>query len=98
FIMFILLGSTNVINVIFSLDISTKQIIILAAILLVYLFTIDNVFEIACELLVGKNMASILVMLLIRIFVFYLIMLLIGSNQKSGFTMAIGVAMLIALL
>lgn len=98
FIVVVLLGSTNVINLIFSLDISTKQIIYLAIALFIYLFTLDNIFQMVGELLIGKGIGSIVLMLLIRTFAFYLLMLFIGLNQTSGFTMAIGVAIIIALM
>ncbi|WP_087974991.1 hypothetical protein [Oceanobacillus rekensis] len=43
--LFVLLGSTNTVNMIFSLNISTKQLVILAISFFVYLFTIDNIIE-----------------------------------------------------
>lgn len=97
-ITFVLLGSTNVINLIFSLDIGTKQIIILAVVLLVYLFSLDNLFEIFAKLIIGSDFLNILFMLFIRIFVFYFITLMVGLDQTRGMVMAAGVAVMIALL
>lgn len=53
----LLLGSTNVINIIFSLHLSTNEIAIFAILLMIYLFTIDSIIEMILKQIVGKNMS-----------------------------------------
>lgn len=97
-ILFILLGSANTFNMIFSLDISTNQLIVLAISLLIYLFTIDSIIEIIMKYILGKNIFFYSILLLIRIFAFYVIGRLIGLNETVSITVAAGVTFIILLI
>jgi|SRR5690625_2423371 len=99
FIIFVLLGSTSAVNVIFSLEISRNQLIILAISLFIYLFSIDSIIEIIVEYIVGKNNTFYFsILLLIRIVAFYLIGFFIGLSQSNSFTMAVGITVIIFLI
>lgn len=54
-ILFVLLGSVATVNMLFLLQISTKQLILISISLLVYLFSIDSMIEIAIKHILGKN-------------------------------------------
>lgn len=96
-ILFALLGSTVSVNMLFALHISTKQLILLAISLLVYLFSIDSIIEVIVKHIVGKNILYFIIVLLIRLLVFYAIGLAFGLEQTSSFTIATGVAIIILL-
>src|SRR5690625_4900817 len=57
FFLFALIGSTNIINTVFSLELSLNTLIILSIIFLLYLFTLDYIIELSIEILLGKNNA-----------------------------------------
>lgn len=97
FFLFVLVGSTNAINILFSLDINTNQVIFLAIALLVYLFSIDNIIEIVVKYIVGQRIFYFLIMMLIRILASYAIGLFIGLNQNNSLTIAVGVSLIIFL-
>lgn len=94
-IIFVLLGSTNVVNFLFSLNISMNKLIIMAISLCVYLLSIDGIIEIAVKLIVGENIFCFIIMSLIHILAFYMIGLVIGLSQLNSFIIASGVALII---
>lgn len=97
-ILFVLIGSVSSIKLLFSLDISTSQLILLAISLFIYLFTLDNLVETFLRYLIGKKILNYVMLLLIRILVFYLIGLAIGLKETNSFTIAAGVAIIICLI
>lgn len=97
-VLFALIGSTNTVNMIFSLNLSMKQLIILAVSFLVYLFTIDSIIEMVVKHILGKGMFYYSAVLLIRIGAFYVIGEVVDLNQKVSLTIAIGVAIIILLI
>ena len=97
FFLFVLLGSTNAINTLFSLQISTKQVVFLAISLLVYLFSIDSIIEIVVKHIVGQRVFYFFIMMLIRILASYAIGLFIGLNQNNSLIIAAGVSLIIFL-
>ncbi|WP_240377166.1 hypothetical protein [Bacillus piscicola] len=97
-IVFALLGSAHAVNMIFSLQVSTSQLIVLAVSFFVYLFTVDSVIEIIVEYIIGKNIVSNLTMLLIRIGVFYLIGAFAGLDQTVNITIAAGIGLIILIV
>ncbi|MGY0691863.1 hypothetical protein ACW2QC_03610 [Virgibacillus sp. FSP13] len=96
--LFVLLGSANTVTMIFSLHISTNQLIILAISFFVYLFTIDSVIERIVKYILGRNKFNYVVLLLIRIIGFYLIGKISGLNQTVSITIAVGVAFITLLI
>lgn len=97
-ILFVVLGSANTVNMIFSLNISLNQLIVLAISFMIYLFTIDSILEIAVKHILGKNIFYYSVILLIRIGVFYMIGELVGLTQTVSVTFSTGVAFIILLI
>lgn len=98
FFLFVFLGSTTTINLLFSLNISTDQLIILAITLLVYLFSIDSILEKLVEFIIGKNLFYYLILMVLRIMATYTLALIIGLDGKNGFAIATGVSLIIFLL
>lgn len=94
----LLLGSTNVINIIFSLHLSTNEIAIFAILLMIYLFTIDSIIEMILKQIVGKNMSYFFILLLIRILAMYAIGLAINFTQSNSFIISLGVALIIYII
>jgi len=93
--LFILLGSANIVSTVFSLQISGKQLIILAVSLLIYLFTVDSIIEMILKQLLSKPVQLHILMLLVRIFAFHWIGQTIGIPQQSSFILAAGLAFVI---
>ncbi|WP_010096697.1 hypothetical protein [Ornithinibacillus scapharcae] len=98
FVLFTILGSANLIDMVFSLDLEINQLVILAISILVYLFTVDSIVEIVVEYIVGKKVMYSIVMLLSRIFAFYWIGLIVGFSQLNTFITATGIAVIISIL
>ena|SRR5690625_919689 len=95
---FMLLGSTNAVNLLFSLDLNMKQLVILTISFFVYLFFIDGIIETSIKIIVGENSYLFILQFLIHIFTFYIIGLLVQVKQTSNFMIAIGVSLMILLL
>ena len=95
---FALIGSTNMVNIIFSLGISTNQLMILAISFFVYLFILDDIIEIIVEHIVGKNIFYSIVLVLTRIGIFYVIGNIVGLTQTVSITIAIGVTFITFLI
>lgn len=98
FIIFVLLGSTNVVNMLFSLQIGVNEIIIFVIGLLVYLFSLDSLIELIVKQIVGKNMFYFILLFLIRTLASYAIGLLIDLDQTNSFIIGAGVAFMIGLV
>lgn len=94
-VLFVILGSADTVNMIFSLNISLNQLIVLAISFLVYLFTVDSIIEIVVKHILGKNIFYYSVILLIRIGIFYVIGDWIGLTQTVSGTVATGVTFII---
>src|SRR5699024_3665577 len=97
-ILFIVLGSANTVNMVFSLNISLNLLIVLSFSLLVYLFTVDSIVEIAVKHILGQNTFYYSVILLIRIGVFYMIGELVDLTQTVSVTFSTGMAFIILLI
>jgi len=97
-ILFVILGSANTVNMLFSLHISLNQLVVLAISFLVYLFTIDSIVEIVVKHIVGKGIFYYTVILLIRIGVFYIIGNWVGLIHTVNVTFSTGVALIILLI
>lgn len=95
---FLLLGSIKMTNTLFDLDLTIKQVGFIFIGYLIFLFTIDNVIELVVKVIVGKNIANPILLLLIRIFALHMIGLFIGIHQTSSFLVATVVALFIFLI
>lgn len=94
-ILFVLLGSAMTVNLVFSLNISLHQLIILAISYLAYLFTVDSVVEMVVKHILRKNIMYYIVILLLRVGVFFVIGDLIDLTQIVNITVSIGIALMI---
>lgn len=97
-ILFVLLGSTTAINMMFTLEIDMKQLILLAVFLLIYLFSIDSIIESVIKYIVRVNIFFYIILLLIRILVIYIIGLALGLDQTTSFIIASGVSLIVLIL
>ncbi|MBO0992552.1 hypothetical protein [Bacillus sp. SD088] len=97
-VLFVLLSSTSAVNMLFSLQISTKQLIILVISFIIYWFSLDSLIEIIVKHIVGKNPFYYILLLCIRIFAAYTIGLFIGLNQLNNFAIATGATMIVLLI
>lgn len=95
FFLFLIMGSTNFIDKIFSLNIDTNQLIVIGISFLIYLLTIDNVFEKVFEYLLGENINAILSLALSRVAAFYIIGIIIQLNEAVIITISIGVSLIL---
>jgi hypothetical protein len=96
--LFVLLGTTNTVNMIFSLDLSVDELMTLAISIFVYLFTIDSVIEIILKYVMGKNIVYYCLLLFVRIGIFYVIGIIIGISQSANLAAATGVALIVLLI
>src|SRR5690625_3738981 len=97
-ILFVILGSANTVNMLFSLHISLNQLVVLAISFFVYLFTIDSIVEIVVKHIVGKNIFYYSVILFTRIGIFYIIGNLVGLIHRVNVIFSTGVALIILLI
>lgn len=98
-VIFALLGSANIVNMIFSLNISKNQLAILAISFFVYLFTLDSIIEFTVKYIIGKNIFYMIVLVSIRIGTFYLMGKIITDlEQIICITIAVGVAFILMLI
>ncbi|RLL48488.1 hypothetical protein D8M04_04320 [Oceanobacillus piezotolerans] len=95
FSLFLIMGSTSIIDTIFSLNINTNQLIVIGISFLIYLMTIDNIFETLFEYLWGKNIYAVLSTALSRVGAFYIIGILIKLNDVINVTISVGVSLIL---
>ena len=60
FFLFLIIGSTSVIDTLFALNINTNQLITVGISFLIYWLTVDNIIEKFFEYLLGENTYAIL--------------------------------------
>lgn len=96
-IIFVLLGATNAVNMLFALQLNMNQLMLFAIILCGYLLLIDSFIEIVLKAIVGREFGSFIIILLIRVLIFYMVGLAINLNQTNSFIIATGLAVIIAL-
>lgn len=94
--LFALLGSVNIVNELFSLEVDLNQLIILSIAFLFYLFTVDHIVEMIVKNVIGKNLFYYIVTLLSRVIIFVIISAIIGLNDKVSVTLALGVAFIVS--
>ena len=98
FSIFAVLGTTNIVNLIFSLNMNTNQIIALTISFFVYLFILDDIIGFILEYIFGKNIIYSTVLTFIRIGIFHIIGYFVGLSHTVSFTIATGVAFITLLL
>ena len=95
---FAVLGTTNLVNIIFSLNIDTNQLIALTISFFVYLFVLDDVIGFIVKYIFGKNIIYMTILTLIRIGIFHIIGYFVGLSHTTSLTIAIGVAFITLLI
>ncbi|SES44942.1 hypothetical protein [Psychrobacillus sp. OK032] len=95
FFLFLILGSANVIDTIFSLHINTNHLIVIGISFLIYWITIDNIFEKFFEYLWGENIYAVLSVALSRVASFYIIGIIIKLNEVTNMSISIGVSLIL---
>ncbi|WP_066192144.1 MULTISPECIES: hypothetical protein [Gracilibacillus] len=94
---FVIFGSTSLINQLFSLEIPTSQLIMLAIGILVYLFTLDSIIEIFIKYIFRKPLLVHLMMGVIRIGLFYIVSGMVGLPDHMSLILAVGVSVIVLL-
>ncbi|MFP3919138.1 hypothetical protein U5N28_15145, partial [Lysinibacillus telephonicus] len=85
-------------DTLFSLNITTNQLIVIGIFFLIYWLTIDNIFEKLFEYLFGENIYAILSVALTRIAAFYIIGIIISLNNSVNITISIGVSIILLVI
>lgn len=93
--LFLLIGSTNVIDTLFSLDISTNHLVVISISFLIYWLTIDNILEKTFNDLMDETIYALLFLLSTRVISFYIIGLIIKLSEVMNLTISIGVAIIL---
>ncbi|MCM3584705.1 hypothetical protein M3182_02965 [Mesobacillus maritimus] len=94
-ILFAIFGSTSLVNSLFSLHISTNQLVVVTIAFFIYLFTLDNLLEWIVKWIIGKNLFYTSLLAFLRIGIFYAIANLVGLTQNVSITIAAGVAFIL---
>jgi hypothetical protein len=98
FFLFLIIGSTSVIDTIFSLNINTNQLITIGISFLIYWLTVDNIIEKFFEYLFGKNIYAIFSLAVARMAAFYLIGIILNLNDTINMTISIGVSLILLVI
>jgi len=94
-ILFAIFGSTSLVNSLFSLHISTNQLVVVTIAFFIYLFTLDNLLEWIVKWIISKNLFYTSLLAFLRIGIFYAIANLVGLTQNVSITIAAGVAFIL---
>ena len=95
FVLFVIIGSTSVVNKVFSLSLTTNQLVTIGISIFIYSLTLDNVLEKVFEYLFNKSMLAIVVLTLSRIVSFYIIGFLLKLNETTNITISVGVSLIL---
>lgn len=98
FFLFILIGSTTVIDTLFSLDITTNQLIVIGISFLVYWLSIDSIFEKVFESFMGETLYTALSLAITRVAAFYIIGILMKLDQYTNLSISIGVSVILFII
>ena len=98
FFLFLIIGSTSVVDTLFSLNINTNQLITIGISFLIYWLTVDNIIEKFFEYLLGENTYAILSLALARMAAFYIIGIIINLNTTINMTISIGVSLILLVI
>ena len=97
FLLFLIIGSTSIIDSLFSLNINMNQIIIISISIFIYWITLDNIFENLFEYIFGKNLFALLFLALARITAFYIMGNILKLDETINMTISIGVSLILLL-
>lgn len=95
---FVFLGSTTAVNVIFSLNLSRSSLILVAVILFIYYFTIDSLVEGLIKYLLGKRLPYFIVLFLVRVLAFYMICLALDLEETKSLLIASTCSLIITII
>ncbi|MEK9197187.1 hypothetical protein SFC08_09520 [Lysinibacillus halotolerans] len=98
FFLFILIGSTTVIDTLFSLDITTNQLIVIGISFLIYWLSIDSIFEKVFEYFMGETVYTALSLAITRVAAFYIIGILMKLDQYTNLSISIGVSVILFII
>lgn len=98
FLFLLLFGAVNTVNMAFTFNINTKQLLTLTIAFFVYLYTIDSLVDIILKGIGGKNWPMHGLLILSRIAAFYVIGEWIGFSVMISLSIAIGVAVIILIM
>ncbi|MDV2583329.1 hypothetical protein [Alkalibacillus haloalkaliphilus] len=95
---FAIIGSVSLIDIMFSLNLSTSQLVILGVIFIIYLYTLDSLFELTLKNFIKQVLLYTLLIFLVRVGAFYIIGSIIGLPKQTGLAIAIGVSVTVLLI
>lgn len=94
----VLLGTLNVANVMFSIDVWASKLIVLTVCYFIYLFTIESVPETIINFLISIKLFQQILLALVRILVFGMIAALVGLNYEQSLLIATGSAIVLLII
>lgn len=94
FFLFLIIGSTSVLDRVFSLDITNKQLVLIGITYFLYYFTLDNLFVFLFEYLFGDSIYALVSLTLSRMAAFYIIGILIDLNNDINSAVSIGLSLI----
>ncbi|MFL0507177.1 hypothetical protein ACH0B5_15665 [Ureibacillus sp. 179-F W5.1 NHS] len=98
FFLFLLIGSTSVIDTLFSLNIATNQLIVIGISFLVYWLTLDSIFEKVFEFFMGETLYTAFSLAITRVAAFYIIGVLMRLDEHIDLTISIGVSVILLII
>ncbi|GAA0453497.1 hypothetical protein [Alkalibacillus silvisoli] len=95
---FAIIGSVSLVDMMFSFNLSTNQLVVLGITFIIYLFTLDSLIEMLVKYFINPIVLYALVISLIRIGVFYIIGSVMDLQQRTGLAIAVGVSATVLLI
>ena len=95
---FAVLGSTNLVNIIFSLNMDTNQLIALTISYFIYLFILDDIIGFIVKYIFGKNIINTTILTFNTISIFHIIGYFVGLSHTVSLTIATRVAFITLLI
>ncbi|WP_026561454.1 hypothetical protein [Bacillus sp. J37] len=93
--LFLIMGSTSVIDIMFSLELTTNQLLVIGISFLIYWFTIDHILGKVFEYVLGENIYAIIALAVSRVVSFNMIGMFIKLNEVMNMTISIGVSLIL---
>ncbi|WP_017185634.1 hypothetical protein [Alkalibacillus haloalkaliphilus] len=97
-VLFAIIGSVSLVDMVFSYNLSTNQLVVLGVTFIIYLYTLDSVFELILKLFVRQVLLYTLLIFLVRVGAFYIIGSIAGLPKQTGLAIAIGVSATVLLI
>lgn len=98
FFYLLIMGSTVIIDSLFTLQINSNQLTKLVIFYLLYWLILDTFFEGLSEHLLGKNVLARFFIALFRMVIFFIIGNFIGLTNRDNWILSIGVAVILLLI